>query len=186
MGADFYGYYVPYEADIEGALQKLRQREFAAGRYYGAFAREHHEKIDYENYDFERDYNPDYNWPPSEIGIMDDSNIHELLVSSPAHSSIEEAVNELIELGEGTKSALDLSKISHDEHFGVAYMLKPEELIEYMGTDKPDRKQFENGFFEYANYMAEYVTGIRYTGYCVVIYKDDQPAELFFGGWSAD
>ena len=33
MGAHPYWYVVPYEDDIEGALQKLRQREFQAGRY---------------------------------------------------------------------------------------------------------------------------------------------------------
>jgi hypothetical protein len=34
MGAEPYWYIVPYEADIEAALQKLRQGEFQAGRYY--------------------------------------------------------------------------------------------------------------------------------------------------------
>jgi hypothetical protein len=33
MGADPYWYFVPYEADFDAALQKLRQREFQAGRY---------------------------------------------------------------------------------------------------------------------------------------------------------
>jgi hypothetical protein len=33
MGAEPYWYIVPYESDIDGALQKLRQREFRAGRY---------------------------------------------------------------------------------------------------------------------------------------------------------
>jgi hypothetical protein len=33
MGAEPYWYIVPYESDIEVALQKLRQREFRAGRY---------------------------------------------------------------------------------------------------------------------------------------------------------
>ena len=33
MGAEPYWYVVPYESDIEAVLQKLRQREFRAGRY---------------------------------------------------------------------------------------------------------------------------------------------------------
>jgi hypothetical protein len=33
MGANPYWYFVPYEADLDAALQKLRQREFQAGRY---------------------------------------------------------------------------------------------------------------------------------------------------------
>jgi hypothetical protein len=33
MGGHPWFYFVEYEADVEGALQKLRQREFVAGRY---------------------------------------------------------------------------------------------------------------------------------------------------------
>jgi hypothetical protein len=33
MGANPYWYFVPYEADFDAALQKLREREFQAGRY---------------------------------------------------------------------------------------------------------------------------------------------------------
>lgn len=33
MGASPYFYFVPYQADINTALQELRQREFQAGRY---------------------------------------------------------------------------------------------------------------------------------------------------------
>src|SRR5882757_9316383 len=33
MGAHPYWYFVPYEVDIDAALQKLRLREFQAGRY---------------------------------------------------------------------------------------------------------------------------------------------------------
>jgi hypothetical protein len=33
MGGHPWFYYVDYEADVEAALQKLRRREFAAGRY---------------------------------------------------------------------------------------------------------------------------------------------------------
>jgi hypothetical protein len=33
MGGHPWFYFVEYEADVEGALQKLRQREFEAGRY---------------------------------------------------------------------------------------------------------------------------------------------------------
>ncbi len=33
MGAHAYYYFVPYDADLNGALMRLRQREFEAGRY---------------------------------------------------------------------------------------------------------------------------------------------------------
>ena len=34
MGGHFYWYVVPYEPDIRRALDRLREQEFAAGRYY--------------------------------------------------------------------------------------------------------------------------------------------------------
>jgi hypothetical protein len=36
MGAEPWDYFVPYEPDIQAALEKLRQREFRAGRYRGS------------------------------------------------------------------------------------------------------------------------------------------------------
>jgi hypothetical protein len=36
MGAEPWDYFVPYEENIQEALEKLRQREFRAGRYRGA------------------------------------------------------------------------------------------------------------------------------------------------------
>lgn len=36
MGGEPWDYFVPYEEDIEAALEKLRQREFRAGRYRGS------------------------------------------------------------------------------------------------------------------------------------------------------
>jgi hypothetical protein len=36
MGAEPWDYFVPYEEDVQQALEKLRLREFRAGRYRGA------------------------------------------------------------------------------------------------------------------------------------------------------
>ncbi|MGB3755607.1 MAG: hypothetical protein WBA07_04445 [Rivularia sp. (in: cyanobacteria)] len=36
MGAEPWHYFVPYEQDVNFTLQKLREREFKAGRYYGS------------------------------------------------------------------------------------------------------------------------------------------------------
>jgi hypothetical protein len=36
MGAEAWDYFVPYEPNIQAALDKLRQREFRAGRYRGS------------------------------------------------------------------------------------------------------------------------------------------------------
>ena len=36
MGGEPWDYFVPYEENIQAALEKLRQREFRAGRYRGS------------------------------------------------------------------------------------------------------------------------------------------------------
>jgi hypothetical protein len=36
MGAEPWDYFVPYEANIQAALQQLREREFRAGRFRGS------------------------------------------------------------------------------------------------------------------------------------------------------
>ncbi len=36
MGAEPWDYFVPYEPDLQAALEKLRQREFEAGRFRGS------------------------------------------------------------------------------------------------------------------------------------------------------
>jgi hypothetical protein len=36
MGAEAWEYFVPYEEDIQAALEKLREREFRAGRFNGS------------------------------------------------------------------------------------------------------------------------------------------------------
>jgi hypothetical protein len=35
MGAEPWDYFVPYEADVQAAMEKLRDREFRAGRFNG-------------------------------------------------------------------------------------------------------------------------------------------------------
>jgi hypothetical protein len=39
MGAEPWDYFVPYEDDIQAALEKLREREFRAGRFHGSESR---------------------------------------------------------------------------------------------------------------------------------------------------
>jgi hypothetical protein len=36
MGAEAWDYFVPYEADVQAAIEKLREREFRAGRFNGS------------------------------------------------------------------------------------------------------------------------------------------------------
>jgi len=147
MGAEPWFYFVPYQPDINRALQDLRRREFEAGRY-----------------------NPVMWMPPFPV----DSN-------SPApgrgHASIEEAMEAAD--ADGTRSILDMERISDTPDDGAVVALPKEELIALFGTDKPTREMIEDNddLFE----MLE-----RGQGVYVIAYQDDEPSQIYFAGYSFD
>ena len=147
MGAEPWFYFVPYQSDINNALQALRRREFEAGRY-----------------------NPVIWMPPFPV----DSN-------SPApgrqHATIEEAMEAAD--ADGTRSILDMERISDTPDDGAVVALPNEELIGLFGTDKPTREMIEENddLFE----MLE-----RGQGVYVIAYQDDEPSQIYFAGYSYD
>jgi hypothetical protein len=56
MGGHAYWYFVPYEQDVQSALDKLRAREFAAGRYSPAIRYLEFEEPDFSSQRPERRY----------------------------------------------------------------------------------------------------------------------------------
>ena len=167
MGADFYGYYVPYQEDKNKALQELRLREFEAGRYTAAL--------------IENDIYPEYG--PDTSPFMDD--VSDEPAPGKVHESIEDALNDEMAQEEGTGSILDLREVSDKKEMCVAHIPTKEDMLEYFGTDKPNRKQLEDGIWDYSDYLANLI-GVRGIGFCITVFSDEQATELFFGGWSFD
>jgi hypothetical protein len=147
MGGHPWFYFVDYEPDINAALQKLRQREFLAGRY-----------------------NPVVWFPEFPIGPQ-----------SPApgaqHGSIEEAIEEAD--ADGTRSILDMEKVSDAPDYSAVAPLPEDVLIELFGTNKPTHEMVEG-----SDDLYEYLE--RGQGVYIVVYSDDQPSEIFFAGYSFD
>jgi hypothetical protein len=133
VGAEPWYYFVPYEDNLQNALENLRQQEFAAGNFY-----------------------------PSER----------------RPKTIERAI-EMAD-ADGTKSILDMHRVGDSADCGVVYRLPPDEVAEIFGTEKPDRSVVD------AKKWDLYSEINRGEGVCAVIYKDDQPSEIFFGGYSYD
>lgn len=132
MGAEPYDYTVPYEPDIQSALDKLRRRVFESGEYDGA--------------EFD---------PPTP-----------------------EAAFELAD-ADGTRSILDISRISETPDFCCAAPLTPEELDRYFGTRKPTKAMIQGA----ADFWEDIERGMaRY----VVLYEADEPTEIYFAGYSFD
>jgi len=93
------------------------------------------------------------------------------------HPSIEQAMEAAD--ADGTRSILDMERVSNTADYGVVVRLPDSELIEFFGTDKPTREMIEanDDFFE----MLE-----RGQGIYIVAYRDGEPAEIFFAGYSYD
>lgn len=132
MGAEPYDYTVPYEPDIQSALDKLRQQVFASGEYNGA------------------DLNP----PTPEAAL--------------------EMAEE-----DGTRSILDISRISEAPDFCCAAPFSADELRRYFGTDKPTKQMLrasDDFWDDLDRGMARYV----------ILYEGDEPKEIYFAGYSFD
>jgi hypothetical protein len=142
-----YYYFVPYQKDINSALQKLREREFKAGRY-----------------------NPVIEFP--EFPITEKS-----LMPGPLHQSIEEAVESTE--AEGTRSILDLQEVSDTADYFMVTGVPKNKLIKIYKTEKPTHEMIINNLS-----ILDDVPRIE--GIYAIIFKDNVPSEIFFGGWSAD
>jgi hypothetical protein len=132
MGAEPYDYTVPYEPDIQAALDKLRRRVFESKEFNGA--------------EFD---------PPTP-----------------------EAALELTE-ADGTRSILDISRISDQPDFCCAAPLSPEELERYFGTQKPTEVMVR----EHGDFWEDLDRGMaRY----VIVFEGDEPKGIYFAGYSFD
>jgi len=132
MGAEPYEYTVPYEPDIQAALDKLRRRVFESKEFNGA--------------EFD---------PPTP-----------------------EAAFELTE-ADGTRSILDISRVSDQPDFCCAAPLSSEELERYFDTQKPTKVMLQEADQFWENLergMARYV----------ILYEGDEPKEIYFAGYSFD
>lgn len=147
MGGHPWFYFVDYDADVNSALQRLRVREFQAGRY-----------------------NPVIAFPEFPV-----------TVDSPApgaeHDSIEEAFEEAD--ADGTRSILDMMTVSDAPDYCAVAPLPPEDLLDFFGTERPTHEMIEESEELYDRLE-------RGQGVYIIVYKEDQPSEIFFAGYSFD
>ena len=101
--------------------------------------------------------------------------------ASPApgarHDSIEEAMEEAD--ADGTRSILDMERVSDVADFGAVTPMPPEVLLDLFGTEQPTREAVE-GSDELYDALE------RGQGIYVVVYEGGRPSEIFFAGYSYD
>ena len=93
------------------------------------------------------------------------------------HDSIGDACADAAE--DGTRSILDISEVADDPTFCVAAPLSDDDLEAFYGTTQPSREQVEENMDWFEDLER---------GHCVYIkvYKNGQPNELLFAGYSFD
>lgn len=97
-----------------------------------------------------------------------------------AHKSIADAVRDGDASGAGTRSILDIDRVGTEQEPGTAAPWTQERLVEVFATDAPTRAEIA----AYSNIAFESLE----RGECVyvVVYKNGEPDELWFAGYSYD
>jgi hypothetical protein len=163
VGANPYFYFTPFEDDINAALQKLRQREFAAGRYDPAM-----QTANPPSYMFM------FRFPPNETSPH----------PGAQHASIEEAIDAGAESGTG--SILDIYEVASEANYGIACPLTEAELTSLFGSAQPSRNQVEAALARGPNADAFWGRIERGQARYIIVYVGQQPSEILFAGYSWD
>jgi hypothetical protein len=181
MGAEPYWYFTQYEPDVSAALQKLRQREFEAGRYNLVIRHlefpitptspapgPKHPTIE----DAFRDTDCD-----GTRSILDIERISDVPKTRPAVPPDIETLQ--AEFQAKLQQHLQSDRNGYVSESGTAAPLDSETLQALYQTAQPTREQIEENmdFFEQID---------RGEAIYIVVYKDGKPDELFFAGYSFD
>ena len=169
MGASSWTYLTPYQANIQEALQGLRQVIFQQGAYYTeeAFIN----AIDEE--EVSKGLSPEYAQVFRQA-LQD-------LRSEPQPSS-PQTIDELLERNaeSGTHSILDIDTVSETPGFGKVAPLTEQKLLEMFDTTQPTWNMIETKIEE-IQALRE-----RWMGTYIIVYQDGLPNQILFTGFSGD
>jgi len=167
MGAYFYSYIVNYKPQPDVLFPELRQPDFCvrtalADLRCWVFLSGTYQPI--------KPVPGDLSEPLSLIPGSELSAIREALATFTV------AVRDT---NDGSRSILDLDHVAEARKFGVVAPLRGKVLLRLFGTTQPTREMVEmnDGFFEYAD---------RGKGIYIVLYKNGEPDEVLFAGYSFD
>lgn len=98
--------------------------------------------------------------------------------------NFDEAIRNAAEAG--TRSIIDIEKVSPTRDLGVISPAPPEKLKDLFGTDRPTHAMVENASrrlpHEFQAFLESYDRG---EGVYIVIYDGNRPSEIYIAGWSS-
>ena len=150
MGGHFWSYTVPFQEDISSVLQTLREREFRAGKF----------------------------WQPSEV---EPGFFGRLLGRPPTKPKPPATIQEALKISSytGTRSILDMERISAAPDLGAISPVPPDDLQRFFGTTQPAQETIERS--------DEFIDSLeRGQGVYIILYHQGKPREIYFAGYSFD
>jgi len=198
MGATGWSYFVPYDADVSEALQRLREDVFNRGDYvYGDEITDDQREATLEKLQPEvelwvkrlREEAAKLQEPLRTLYLQGAENFKkEVMAGSPAPrkptgqpKTIEEALE--VQAESGTHSILDIAGVSPEPAFGHVRPFPPEKLVEFFGSHTPSHAEIEEAY-DFGS--LEDFTSKRWEGIYIIAYRDGSPSEIFFAGCSGD
>jgi len=187
MGAEPWEYIVPYQPDIRAALKQAREETFATGKYKRPYPEL--DLLDGPEFftcsDEEREDVLDYYGLEAlrvTLRRVGPTRLRQWLLDTyagPEIATIEDLMTLRSLCTDGTASALDIDDISDTREPSKATPLTAAELIALYGTDRPTREQAKQN----QDYYKEIGRG---EAIYFALYKNDQPNEILFAGYSYD
>lgn len=180
MGATTWNYFARHQADIEGALQSLREKVFKDGSYESGVVTPDQVRAAYEQLLAKTS-------DPASARQQIEQIMQQLQPLMPSASPKPKTIEELLEqrAESGTHSILDIQHVSDVPEFGAVSLMPGEEMMKLFGTNKPTRKMVEDKLGDY-DLVEHPLVSERWQGIYFVVYCDDRPEELFFMGTSGD
>jgi len=169
MGASGWDSFVPYQPDINKALQELRAKVFQDHGYY-LRAPLNLRPEDFANASKDiQEMVPQ--WIEREKSYKPPTTIEELIAWNGE---------------DGTHSILDIHTVASSSGFGVAAPLSREELRRFFGTDQPTHTMIGEKKRELSRFLQGDLGRYGYEATYIIVYKDGAPDEIFFTGYSGD
>ena len=173
MGASGWSHFVPYQTDINAALQEIRQQVYERGDYY---------KADHSGWRNETEAELLARQP------NDDPHIRQIMLEEWRQiNQLQEPtdIKSLIRWNreEGTHSIIDILRgVSEEPTFGTVSPLTSQQLRNLFGTTQPIlemvKSKLEAGDLYYLR--------DNWQGLYIIFYDDNHPSEICFAGFSGD
>jgi hypothetical protein len=185
MGASGWSYFVPYQKDINRALQDLKDEVFKRGQYEKPF------EFDVNELERQREFLASiYRTLPEGLLREQSMRFLDLAGAAAKHQRPRrkpKTIKQLLEQSEenGTHSILDIERVADTKAFGAVVPLSKQQLLEFFGTEQPGREALEKWSRRVDLPEAEPLYE-RWEGIYVIVYKDSAADEIYFEGCSGD